>query len=118
MQQSEPGHRARNARSEVADRRLAGNHLTLGVEIELPGSGRGRLFAKIDGGRAAIREGENGESTAADVAGPRIGHGEREPDRDGSVRRVSAFFRISTPTSEASSLAEATMPCSLSVGAR
>src|SRR5690349_1474057 len=39
---------------------------------------------------AAVGEVDDHEAAAADVAGDRVGHGEREPDRDRGVDRVPA----------------------------
>ncbi len=55
------------------------------VRVAFPGA-RSR---KIDEGGAAVGEANQHESTAADVAGLRVCHGERKPDRDRGVDGVA-----------------------------
>ena len=56
------------------------------------GRGRGwRGLAIVDGGVAvALGEVDHHEAAAADIAGARIGDGERKADRDGRIDRVAA----------------------------
>jgi hypothetical protein len=49
------------------------------------------LLAKVQRGRAAIREANHHEATATDVAGRRVGDRERQARRYRGIHRVAAF---------------------------
>ena len=65
----------------------------VGVEIHVARRLLRRALAEVDERRAAVREADQHEPTAADVAGKRVGDGEREADRNRGVHRVAAFLQ-------------------------
>src|SRR5690606_41092753 len=57
-------------------------YLACGVEVHVAGRLAGRDLAVVERGGAAVREADDHEAAAADVAGARVSDAEREADRD------------------------------------
>ena len=91
MRQRQPRHGAGHADGEPGVARL----LRVGIALARRGTcrrgGGRRGLAVVDGGVAvAFGEVDHHEAAAADIAGARIGHGQRKADRDRGVDRVAA----------------------------
>ena len=83
------GDRARHADREMPDAAAVGG-LAVRVEVHVARRCQRRHLAVVDRRVAAVGEVHHHEAAAADVAGARIRHREREADRDRGVDRVAA----------------------------
>ena len=89
MQLPQARHRARDAGGASADRSRVGHDLAARIEVHAGGSAPRSALAVVEEVSLAIDE-HGGEPAAAEVACLRIGHRERESDRDRGVDRVAA----------------------------
>jgi hypothetical protein len=80
---------ARGARADPA----VGRRLAVGVEIHVTAGGPGRHLPIVDRGAGAVRQPDDHEPAAADVAGGRMRDAEGEGDRDGRVHGVAAALQ-------------------------
>ena len=88
----EPHHRARHAGREIAVEAQARDRLAGRIEVHRLARGRGSGLAEIDEAVAAVREMEDHEAAAADVAAAGIDDRERVADRDRRVDGVAALL--------------------------
>ena len=90
----EPGDRAGNADGEAGKAGLERIGFSVGVEKDVFGGRSGRSLAIVDGdGLPEIGAVDQHEAAAADIAGARQGHGEREADRHRRVDRIAAALQ-------------------------
>ena len=91
VRERQPRHRAGDADREPAVARLARVGLAVLVEEDVARRGGGRGLAVVDRGvDVAVGEMNQHVAAAADIAGARIGHGERKSGGDRGVDRVAA----------------------------
>ncbi len=99
LRQCKASNGSRHADGKPGIARLRRIGLAFGVEEHGRRGGRRRGLAIVDGGVAAIQvsigfgEMDHHEAAAADIAGARIGHRQREADRDRGIDRVAARDR-------------------------
>ena len=85
--------RAGHPGGEIAGEARVAPDLAGTVEIHVARCGARRLLAEIDDRTAAVREADQHEPAAADIAAARIDDGQRVADRDRGVDRVAAGFQ-------------------------
>ncbi len=92
MRSPQPGDRARHPGGLCADQTRVGYELALRVQIHVAGCSRWRYLAVVEefGTRLGI---DQHESTAADIAGFRVGHGQCEGGRNGGIDGVAAALQ-------------------------
>src|SRR5712692_5963489 len=111
LSKSKPGYRPGNSDGLVAHGRGSLYDVASLVQVHVAAGRCGGLLAIIDDLAPAVWPSDEHEAAAAEISGRGPYHGERQPYRHGSVNRVTPRCMISTPTREAISLVEATMPC-------
>ncbi len=92
QRQRQAGDRPRHADGHAAVARQLAVGLAGGVQKHVAAGAARRLLAVVDRHRLAGRRMHDHEAAAAEIAGLRQRHGEREADRHGGVDRIAAGF--------------------------
>jgi len=93
QRQQQARRRARHAGSRGADLRLVGVDAAVGFEVHVGVRCLRRLLAEVDRRRAAVGHADHEEAAAAEVAGLRVRHRQRERGRDRRVDGVAAVLQ-------------------------